>query len=451
MLNALYKKFYKSKDADNKELIKGGASAFSVKLISNGVNYVFTFIIARFFGAGGLGTFSIFQTVVQTASNVSKLGFSTLMVRYTAFFSAQNKWGLLKDLYHKTLKLTLLTGFISSLILFFGADLIAQKIFLKPEVAIYFRIGAFILIPWMMMEIHCDAISGLKLFFVSSFIWGVSIFVVAILIMGGSIPFTHSKIIPVAAYSVGMLVAAISAIYWWLKKATFPAKITEHVNMNEMFGIAFILFSTTMLYMFRNVAETFLVGRYCSANDLGVYKVALKIASITAITLNALLFSLQPKIAELHGKEDYKKMADVVQNTTAILFWTSAPVLIIFMLFPTFFMGLFGGEFKQHVGSRVLIILTLGQFINSATGPVSKVLMMAGKHKINRNIVLISSTICVTLYFLVIPHYGLVGAAWVNVFGFILFNIVPFFYVKYYFGFYTISLSKIFFFKKVTR
>jgi len=449
LLNTLYKRFYKNKDSHNKELIKGGASAFSVKLIGNGVNYIFTFVVARFFGAGGLGTYSIYQSVMQLSSNISKQGFNTLMVRYVAFYNAKNRWDLIKDLYYKSLRITIIIGIIASLILFFGADIIAQKIFLKPELSICFRIGAFTLLPWIMMELHCDSLSGLKMFFTSSFIRSVTVFIVAIIVVAASAHFIHNKALPVIAYSCGIVVASSIAMYRWLKSSKLPKTITEHVNMKEMSSIAFVLFSTSILYMIRTTAETAIIGRYCSVDDLGVYKVALKIASITAITLNAMLYSLSPKIAELHGKDDYKKLADVTQNTTTIIFWTSAPILVIFMLFPSFFMGLFGGEFKHSIGGKILIILSFGQFINCATGAVSKVLMMAGKHKLNRNLVLVATTICVGLNFIIIPRYGLVGAAWVNVIGFVLFNIVPFFYVKYHFGFYTISLSKIFFFKKL--
>ncbi len=447
MIKTLYNKLYNNKDPDNKELLKGGVSAFSVRLIGYGFNYLFTFLVSRFYGPGGLGTLSIYQTVMQVFSGISKLGFNTLLLRYVAFFSAKNKWDLIKDLYYKSLKLTVLIGLISSTVLFFGSDIIAQKFLLKPTLGIYFRFGAFILLPWILMEIHNDAIRGMKLLFASSFLNQVLLFIIACLAFGISLFFPHNKFVPVVAYSVGMVVTAITSIFWWLKKAKLPQKIAEHVNFREMSGIAFILFSTTMLYMIRGWVETFLIGRYGTTGDLGVYKLALKIATITAVTLNALILSLQPKIAELHGKNDIKKLADIVQNSTAIIFWTSTPILLCFMLIPSFFMGLFGAPFKH--GSTILMILTIGQFINAATGPVSNVLMLAGKHKESRNIVLVATLICSGLYFLLIPRYGILGAAWVNVIGFILFNVVPFFYVKYYFGFYTFSFKKIFLFRGI--
>ena len=46
----------------------------------------------------------------------------------------------------------------------------------------------------------------------------------------------------------------------------------------------------------------------------------------------------------------------------------------------------FGEGFVK--GSLALIILAIGQFINAATGPVNSLLIMTGKQKLNRNIII---------------------------------------------------------------
>lgn len=109
-------------------------------------------------------------------------------------------------------------------------------------------------------------------------------------------------------------------------------------------------------------------------------------------------------------------------------------------------MGLFGNEFL--VGEVALIILSFGQFINAATGPVGNLLMMTGKQDVNRNIVIATTVITVILNAVLIPIYGIIGAAIVNVIGTILFNVIPYFLVKRYFGFYTFDAKHIFSFKK---
>ena len=53
-----------------------------------------------------------------------------------------------------------------------------------------------------------------------------------------------------------------------------------------------------------------------------------------------------PKFAEMFAKNDMEGLKKVVHQSTKMIFWTSVPLVIIFFIFPEFFLGLFGEEFK---------------------------------------------------------------------------------------------------------
>mgnify|MGYP003119929399 CR=1 FL=1 len=72
-------------------------------------------------------------------------------------------------------------------------------------------------------------------------------------------------------------------------------------------------------------------------------------------------------------------------------------------------MGLFGAEFSE--AGLVLSILVCGQAVNAMTGSVEYILMMSGREKEMRNIVFASMTIMLALAVLLIPPFGVVGAA----------------------------------------
>jgi len=55
-----------------------------------------------------------------------------------------------------------------------------------------------------------------------------------------------------------------------------------------------------------------------------------------------------------------------------------------------------------------------------------------------------TTVLAIILDFLLIPRYGAVGAACVNTFGVILMNMVPFFLIKRYYGFYTLDFKDLF-------
>ena len=435
------------KDKDNKELVKNSASAFVLKIAGLGFNYIFTFLIARIYGATGSGIYSLFQTVLQFFVNLGKFGFDTAIMRFTAQYKTQGQLSQLKDLYVKTLKFTVASSLVFSLVLFFGADKIGEWVFHKPQLGSYFKIAAFAVLPLVLLGIHADCLRGYKKVAAFAFLNNVSTLIISSIILAISWFVYKESHLPVLAYSIGIFITSVMSIFWWLKESNIQKiKITDTVLFNEKFAVAFTLFSASILQMVRGWADTIIIGRYLTEADVGVYKVAFRVATITSLTLTSILISVAPKIAELYSKNDLKKMAALTQNSTKIIFWTSVPVLILFLILPKFIMGLYGPEFEA--GSSVLVFLTLGQFVNAATGPVSNVLNMTGKQKINRNVVLFSTIITISLNVFFIPVYGIQAAAIINAIGYVLFNIIPMFIVKYYYGFFTFDVRHVFSFRK---
>ena len=83
-------------------------------------------------------------------------------------------------------------------------------------------------------------------------------------------------------------------------------------------------------------------------------------------------------------------------------------------------MSLFGGDFIR--GSSLLSLIILGQFVNISMGSVGLMLQMTGLEKQMRNILIISSLVTFTLYFLFIEKLGLVGLGIVYIFNILFQN-----------------------------
>ena len=101
-------------------------------------------------------------------------------------------------------------------------------------------------------------------------------------------------------------------------------------------------------------------------SSVGIYNVALKIATLTSITLIAINSIGAPKFAEFYAKRDIVGLQRIVNQINRLVFWTSLPILLISVLFPEFILSIFGNEFK--IAAWSLIILCIGQFINAASG-----------------------------------------------------------------------------------
>jgi O-antigen/teichoic acid export membrane protein len=83
---------------------------------------------------------------------------------------------------------------------------------------------------------------------------------------------------------------------------------------------------------------------------------------------------------------------------------------------------IFGPAFGA--GSAVLVIAGIGYFANAATGPVAHILTMGNRHKTFARISFAATVLSIGLSLLVVPQYGILGAAAVRALTLFAFNAV---------------------------
>jgi O-antigen/teichoic acid export membrane protein len=169
--------------------------------------------------------------------------------------------------------------------------------------------------------------------------------------------------------------------------------------------------------------------------SVGVYHTAFKLSMFAAIALMSINSIASPKFAEMFGKNDMEGLKKVVHQSTKLIFWTSVPLVTIFFIFPEFFLGLFGEEFK--IGVTAFILLSCGRLISSFSGSVGNILQMTGNQNIYALVLFFGAILNIVLNLILIPEYGINGAAIASMSSLIVWNLSMVLVVKKKFGFYT--------------
>ncbi len=428
-----------------KEILRGGFSTFGIRLVGMACNWLFAVMVARATGATGTGVYNAVQTLLNFSSSLAKLGSDTLMTRFGVEYFVQKQWGNLKDLFNKSLWVSVPLSLLLSALLFFEADVLAARVFDKPALETAFRLGAFALLPLTVFQIATGGIRGLKRIPQYAFLHNVSNFLFGILILGGIWLFTQRRdpLVPVVTYVTFICLTSLLSIYWYILYSRYTqVRSAKGIAFREKFWIGISLFVASLASLIRGYADTFILMRYATIEEVGIYRVAFKVATVTRIALVAMLIPAAPKFAELYSQGKMDELRKSAQYVTKIIFWCSAPLLLLMILGAPLIMGIFGKEFLA--GTTVLIVLAVGQFINAATGPVSNILIMTGRQKLNRNIMVATTVVAIGLNLVLIPRYGALGAAAVNTLGVVLLNVIPFFLIRYLYGFYTLDIGDLF-------
>jgi O-antigen/teichoic acid export membrane protein len=96
-------------------------------------------------------------------------------------------------------------------------------------------------------------------------------------------------------------------------------------------------------------------------------------------------------------------------RTTRLIFLFSTAIFGVFVLLGEFILGLFGEPFKAAYVP--LLVLAAGQLANVACGPVTAVLNMTEQARYTVYGMLVGVITTVILCFVLIPPFGILGAA----------------------------------------
>ena len=424
--------FLKLKEnSDLREILFNGAATFGYKLISLLLAYLLMLLITTQYGAEVFGRFSITLTLSQILVLVFTFGLPSAIVKLIA---DPNTFNVLpqSNYLQKGIFSILIAGSVISILLFIFSETISINFFKDLRLTNYFKLLSLFLVPFMFHEFFSNFFRGKKdftkynyytfilpnlFFFIIFFILIQFSFLEEITILSYVLSFMLIFIIELVAYSKLKLKSKMDFPIRKLLKLSFP-----------------MMFSATLLFLL-NWTDIFMLGAMKSSLEVGIYNVAFKIASLGYLIIIPINVVIGPKISELYSKKNIVALKKVVQNSTKFIILLTIPLMALIFLFRKTILGIFGIEFLA--GETALIIIGCGVLINSISGNVDQILNMTNNHKILRNITFLCFIVNVIFNYLLIPVYGINGAAIASLITNVLINAICLYYIKRNLGFFT--------------
>ena len=434
-------------DKDFLELFNKGGLALLFRIGGQIMGFSLTFVIAYFFGANGLGDYVLAIVVLKIFTLISKLGLDTASIKYIASYAAEQKDKSIAFFRSRSIVLILVMSIVSSLIMYFGSDYIALFITANPY---HIRITSFFILPMAIFIFHYQNMRGLKQIGGYSFFFWMSQALFSLIVILILTLFTRDSNVPLYSYLISLVTVSILSVVVFTYFFRKHFKITNtNDNTTESFksilsvslplmlaqAVHFIMSWTDKLMLGILDSPDVVAGLSSNSAQIGVYHTAFKLSMFATIGLMAVKSIASPKFAELYKKNDIKALQKVTHQSTKLIFWTTLPLVVVFMFFSDFLMGLFGEEFK--VGVFAFIVLSFGRIVVSFSGAAGNLLQMCGRQVIFMNVAIIGSIINIILNFSLIPIYGINGSAIATMVSIVVFNLLLVYFVKREFGFYT--------------
>ena len=233
--------------------------------------------------------------------------------------------------------------------------------------------------------------------------------------------------------------------FWWLfeklknfKHLECKEEQIEIISFKRILQVSLPMFVISSINFLLKWTATIILAILRTEAEVGVYNIAMRVATLASLPLLAINSIAAPKFAELYSKGDMKGFEKVVHQSTRIIFWASSPIVVILFLFPHSILSLFGSEFPK--GSFALLFIAIGQFIHAICGSVGYILTMSKHEVAAQNILIMATLLDIVLNLILIPPFGINGAALSMMLSTAFWKISMMVYIKKKFGFWTIYL-----------
>jgi O-antigen/teichoic acid export membrane protein len=310
--------------------------------------------------------------------------------------------------------------------LFFFSDLIAVDIFHDASYKEALELVAIIVPFYALLNINIELIRGMKKLHISEFLRNVNrplINVVLLFIIG---MYVTDKLLPIYTLGAGIALGFIFSVAFIFKNIT--KSLNRKVVKKEILTTSFPMFLSTLSGFLIGAIPLFILQIFTTSSEVGVFSVAYKLSLIVGISLMILNTILAPKISELFWADDHKNLQAVISRSVRIIFYVSLFTAVVIMTFNKQILNVFGDEFLG--GEIALGLMIIGQVFNVATGSVGIFMNMTGNQRVLMNVAIMVTFFSFLVSYIVVPKYGINGAALVSMISTILINAIPAYYAK---------------------
>lgn len=384
-----------------------GTFIFASKVVGLGFGFLTQFVMARLLTEAAYGDVVLTLAVVNVAALIAKLGMDDGVMRQFPQF--EDEPSKAKGVVQASLSIAVGTGIVAAVVVFISAPIVARQLFNSTSLVSLLRLGA-VSIPFLVTgniavslargardakpHAYVDQLARPSLRFAF----------IAILIIGG-----YGAVGAVAGQIVAVAIAGVLSLYFVSNMLPSLETTTDTMYRPVLeFSIPLMAFQG-MGFLNRNF-DIYMVGYFLDSSSVGVYNVALQLSNLLMSILLTIGFLLPPALTRLHKQDKPDEMQKLYQGLTKWIVFVSIPIFTVLFFAPELIIGLlFGSAYIS--GVPVLRILLVGLLFAAVMGLNNRALIGLGENRVVAYITLGQVLVNGTLNVLLIPIYGIAGAA----------------------------------------
>ncbi|MHA1344467.1 MAG: flippase [Promethearchaeota archaeon] len=397
----------------------------SLKIIAKGTGVIFIGLIigqlfgiinqslmGRFLQPEKYGLFSLGLSLITMFTIFATFGLGSGLAQYIPYNIIKNRKERVISAVEFSLKYCFGVSIFISVIIFILSSRIAIKIFHNSDLIIVIKILCIALPFTAFSRLAENFPRGFKEPKYKVYYQDILMKIIRITIFIVGIILGYKIYAALFAYICATIFVSFGYIYILYKKfiPLLNCKNKDKSAAKDLISISLPLFFAGITLLLMGHTDRIILGIYMSPADIGIYVASFTIASLMNFFFNSFRYIFLPVISEYSAREDISGMHILFFSVTKWIFLFTLPVVgYLFFYSKNLISLIYGKHFIS--ASSALIILSMGIAMNGLTGMTGEILVAIKKTKLNLLCEIIGLISNIGLNIILIPKYGIIGAA----------------------------------------
>lgn len=398
-------------------LIKQSSISLLIILLSFGLNYAISVILARQLGPTIYGEYAVIISTIQFFSLFILLGADLAITRFLPEYLAAADWNMARGYLQRHFKMiatisviVLLLGIGIAIAVNFFRDtfFIEKETYLHPVISYIWLIPIFALALFFSKLLRATdhyllSLIPFTLAFPLLFIAGLTLY-----IKYYSFATIHQVVFILLFAMLLQLLGQVVAIYFTLPQEIrhVPPKYENKTWINV--GIKLMFSGLISIYIY-SIGLILLNLLDPEKADVGVFSAILTICSSMWLAFQAVMLIIAQHISPAAKHNDKKTLRQYIKMGTSIITFTNILLMILFIAFGKVILNHFGPHFE--IGYASLLIVAGGMVLTSCFCLGLPVLQYSGNQDILIKIVIQAVILLLCASIALIKYFGLMGGA----------------------------------------
>jgi O-antigen/teichoic acid export membrane protein len=386
-----------------------------------GLTFMVHLLLARTLGVGSYGLYIYALAWASTLAVISQMGTAPMVLRQVSVYGAFQDWSLLRRL----LRFSRLQVGAISIVLTTAATVVTLLLDnrLSLELSRTILIAALLIPALGLLQLHLGLLNGLRRPLVGEAIGNIMqpLILLGLLLvaMGFGMDLDATRAMAITTTAAVLVLGLVV----FLLPSRLPPDVqgsTPNDAGRHRPSFSMVLLFMIIANLLLSQSDILMIGALLGTDAAAIYAPPAMIASLILFPIIAVNTVVSPRIAEdfASGRRELMPMLPL-----SIIVAASVAICIAFVVcfFSWKLLWLFGPAYTA--GQTVLIILVVGYLFNLLAGPVDYLLIMTRFARMAAIVLGVSAALNLALNALLIPRFGIEGAAVAKVISVIGWNL----------------------------